>query len=189
MIKIALVGDIGSGKTFIANMFNYPIFSADNEVAKIYNKDRKCYKKLNKILPKFFYKFPIEKKRLIEAIIQDKQNLNKIAQIVHPIIKQKMKIFLKKNRKKKFVILDIPLYLENKLNSKNDIIIYVQSKKSEVNRRLKKRKNYNKTLVNKFKNLQYPLNLKKKKSHFIINNDFNLKNTKIKVNNILERIV
>lgn len=189
MIKIALVGDIGTGKTFIANMFDYPIFSADDEVSKIYSTDVRCFKKLSKKLPKFFYTFPIEKKKLIEAILQNNQNLKKITKIIHPVVKQKMKVFLKKNKKKEFVILDIPLYLENKLNGKNDIIIYIQSKKSEVNRRLKKRKNYNKRLINKFKNLQYSLNFKKKKANFVIKNDFNLKNTKIKIDNILERIV
>ena len=45
MIRIALVGDIGSGKSYIAKLFNYPVFNADVEVSKIYRKDRKCFKK------------------------------------------------------------------------------------------------------------------------------------------------
>jgi len=40
-----------------------------------------------------------------------------------------MNIFLKNNKKKEAVILDIPLLLENKLNKKGDILIFVQSKK------------------------------------------------------------
>jgi len=39
MIRIGIIGDIGSGKTFVANNFGYPVFSADLEVAKIYKKD------------------------------------------------------------------------------------------------------------------------------------------------------
>ena len=38
MIRIAIVGEIGSGKTYIANKFNYPIFDADKIVSKIYKK-------------------------------------------------------------------------------------------------------------------------------------------------------
>ena len=34
MIRIAVVGDIGSGKSHIANLFGYPVFNADQEVAK-----------------------------------------------------------------------------------------------------------------------------------------------------------
>ena len=40
-----------------------------------------------------------------------------------------MKLFLKKNKNKKIVILDIPLLLENKINNKKDILIFVESKK------------------------------------------------------------
>ena len=124
MIKIALVGDIGSGKTFIASMFSYPTFNADNEVAKIYSADIECFKKLKKKLPKFFYKFPIGKKDLIKAILHNNQNLKKITKVVHPIIKKRLKVFLKHNKKKKLVILDIPLYLENKLDKKRYYNLY-----------------------------------------------------------------
>ena len=47
-------------------------------------------------------------------------------------IKKKMKLFLKKNKNKKIVILDIPLLLENKINNKKDILIFVDSKKSDI---------------------------------------------------------
>ena len=39
MIRIAVVGEIGSGKTYIARLFGLPVFNADNEVADIYKKD------------------------------------------------------------------------------------------------------------------------------------------------------
>ena len=35
MIRIALIGEIGSGKTFAAKMFKYPMFNADKEVKNI----------------------------------------------------------------------------------------------------------------------------------------------------------
>ena len=39
-----------------------------------------------------------------------------------------MNFFLKKNKNKKFVVLDIPLLLENKINKKGDILIFVDQK-------------------------------------------------------------
>ena len=51
-----------------------------------------------------------------------------------------MNIFLKKNKNKKIVILDIPLLLENKLNKKKDIFVFVQSKRKDILTRLKKEK-------------------------------------------------
>ena len=47
MVKvIGILGDIGSGKSFVAKKFGYPVFNADKEVKKIYKKNKSCYKKL-----------------------------------------------------------------------------------------------------------------------------------------------
>ena len=39
MIRIGILGDIGSGKTYVAQSFGYPFFNADLEVTKLYKKD------------------------------------------------------------------------------------------------------------------------------------------------------
>ncbi len=100
-----------------------------------------------------------------------------------------MYVFLKKNKKKKIVILDIPLLLENKINNKNDVLIYVDSKKKGILKRLKKRKNFNQKLLNKFKKIQLPNNIKKKKSQFVIKNDFTEKSVKNGIKDILKEII
>ena len=115
-------------------------------------------------------------------------NLNKIVKIVHFEIRKKLNNFLKKNKHKRIVILDIPLLLENKINKKKDILVYVQSKKSDILKNLKKRKNFNKKLLKKFKAIQLPLNYKKKKSNFIINNNFTKKSVSDGVKSILKEI-
>ena len=189
MIRIAVVGDIGSGKSHIAKFFNYPIFNADLEVAKIYKTNKQCFKNLKKKLPNHFLSFPIQKEEIIKAISYNKTNLKKITSIIHPEIRKKMKIFLKHNRKKDAVILDIPLLLENRLNQKGDVIIFIQSKKTEVIKRLKKRKNFNLDIFNKFKKIQLSLSYKKKKSDFIIKNNFNTRSAKMNVKKILKEIL
>ena len=120
MIRIAVLGDIGSGKSYVAKKFGYPVFSADVEVAKLYNKNRKCYNKLKKALPKYIISFPIKKNEIIEAIMAEQHNLKKIVKIIHPEIRLSMNKFIRRNKNKKFVILDIPLLMENKINRKND---------------------------------------------------------------------
>ena len=54
-----------------------------------------------------------------------------------------MNNFIKKNKSKKIVILDIPLLMENKINKKSDILIFVDARKNEINKRLKKKINFN----------------------------------------------
>tara|TARA_X000000368_G_scaffold43325_1_gene31202 strand:- start:3934 stop:4503 length:570 start_codon:yes stop_codon:yes gene_type:complete len=189
MIRIGILGDIGSGKSYIAKIIKYPVFNADVEVSKIYQNDKKLFIKLNKILPKYFYKFPISKVEVSKAILANENNLKKIVKIVHAEVKKKMNIFLKKNRSKKIVVLDIPLLLENKINKKNDILIFIKAKKSEVFKRLKRRKNFNLNLFYKFKKLQLPLDYKKRKSKFIIKNDFTNKSVKKEINKIIKKIL
>ena len=86
--------------------------------------------------------------------------------VVHLEIRKRMNIFLKKNKKSKIIILDIPLLLENKLNKKKDILVFVQSNKNYVLNRLKKRKNFNLKILKRFKKIQLPLDYKKKKITF-----------------------
>ena len=188
MIRISIVGDIGSGKSYIAKLFNYPVFNADVEVSKIYKKDKKCFKKIKNKFPQNNFTFPIKKKQLIDCISSDIKNLKKISNIVHPIVRKKLNIFLKKNNNKKFVILDIPLFFENKINKKKDIIIFIQANKSQIINRLKKRKGFDKNLLNLFKKIQLPLHLKKRKSHFIIKNNFLNKTVKKSVKYILNKV-
>ena len=188
MIKIGILGDIGSGKSYVARNFGYPVFNADYEVAKLYQQNNNIFNKLKKKLPKYIHSFPIEKKEISNAILANKNNLNKIVKIVHFEIRKKLNNFLKKNKNEKIVILDIPLLLENKINKKKDILVYVQSKKSYILKNLKKRKNFNKKLLTIFKLTQLPLSYKKKKSHFIIKNNFTKKSVNDGIKNILKEI-
>jgi len=189
MIRIAVVGDIGSGKSYIANLFGYPVFNADLEVAKIYKTNKSCFKRLKKNLPKYFSVFPANKIQIIKAIENSEKNLKKITKIIHPEIRKKLSIFLKKNKNRKAVVLDIPLLLENKLNQKNDIIVFIQSKKSDIIKKLRKRDNFNLNLYNQFKKIQLSLSYKKKKSNHIIKNNFTNKLVKISIKKILKELI
>jgi len=130
MIIIGILGEIGSGKSYVARNFGYPVFNADYEVAKLYQK----------------------------------------------------------NKNSKIVILDIPLLLENKINNKDDLLVYVQASKFNILKRLKKRKNFNKELIKKFKAVQLPISYKKTKSHYIIKNNFTKKSVKNGIKSILRKI-
>ena len=190
MIKvIGILGDIGSGKSFVAKQFGYPVFNADKEVNKIYRNNKSCYKKLRNKLPKYIKSYPINKSELTKAILSNKYTLKKIVSVVHPLVRKKMNLFLRKNSNKKLVVLDIPLLIENNLNNKKDILVFVDSKKTQINLRLKKRKNYNKKIVENLRKLQKKLSYKKKLSTYIIKNDFKLLTIKKRVKFIKKKIL
>ena len=192
MIKIGIVGDIGSGKSFVARQFGYPVFDADKQVSKIYKENNNCFKKLKKKLPNFIKSFPIKKKELKKAVLNNKKNLKKIENIVHPEVQKYMKKFIKLNKNKKILIFDIPLLIENKIyNKKKMVLVFVDAKKKDINKKLRKRKNYDEKIIKKLRKLQLPLEIKRKKSNYIFKNDFkrlNLKkHIKILKNKILNK--
>jgi len=188
MIRIGILGDIGSGKSYVAKNFGYPVFNADYEVSKLYQKNKNVYQKIKKILPEYIYEFPIDKTQLTKAILANNSNLKKIIKIVHKEIRNKMRSFLIKNKNKQFVILDVPLLLENKIYKKKDILVFIDSRKIDILKNLKKRKNFNPEILKKFKKIQLSLAYKKKKSEFIIKNKFTKKSVKDDIKNILKII-
>ena len=189
MIRIGIIGEIGSGKSYVANSFGYPVFNADEEVSKLYKKDQKIFRKLKKRLPKYISSFPINKNEITKAILSNKINLKKIISVVHTEVRKTLKLFLKKNKKRKIVILDIPLLLENKINNQNDILVFVKSKKTDIEKRLIKRPNFNRKIINKFKKIQYSAAYKRKKSNFIIKNNFKKKSLNESIKRILNEIL
>ena len=180
MIRIATVGEIGSGKSYVAKLLGFPVFNADIQINKIYKNNYKCFLLLKKKLPQFIKSYPIRKSEILKAILTNKKNLKKITKTVHPIVRSYMLNFIKRNKKKKAIVLDVPLYFENKINKKGDVIIFVEAKKSEINNRLKKRPNFNFKIFSKLKKIQLPVHFKKKKANFIIKNNF--KNVSLKKN-------
>ena len=137
MKRIGILGPIGSGKSFFSKLFNYPIFNADQEVSKIYNSNKNLYLKLKKNFPKMITSYPIKKSEILKLILKNKRNIKKINKVVHAEVNSKLNKFLKKNKKRKFVILDIPLLLENKLNKKKDVLVFLDANRKDIMLRLK----------------------------------------------------
>ena len=189
MIRVGVMGGIGSGKSFIAKLFNCPVFNADKEVNRVYKNDKNCFVKLKKKIPNFINSFPVKKKQLVKAIKEDKKNLAKISSIVHPIVRKRMKVFLAKNKKNKMVVLDVPLLIENKLNKKDDVLLFVKSKKKEVLRRLKKRANFDVKVLKSLKKNQIILLKKRKLANYIVDNNFTKIIMKNKINLLKKKIL
>ena len=188
MRRIALVGDIGSGKTFFSKLFKYPVFNADLIVSNLYKNDKYLFSKIKKRFPQIISSFPLKKAELLKIILKRPNNLKILSKIIHPQVRKKMHEFLNKYRKKKFVILDVPLFLENKLNVTEDIIIFIEADKKKIRDKIKERKNINLKLINILRKNQIPIRLKKKKSTFFVKNNFISKTAKKNVKLILKMI-
>ena len=180
---IGILGDIGSGKTFVSNLLKFPVFNADKEIKNIYKKNKKCYYDLKKCFPKKINNFPIDKKEISEILIKDKNNIKKIGKIIHPYVNKNLKKFLIKNKNKN-IVLDIPLLIENKILEGKMFLIFINAKKKDIEKRLLKRTDFNKKIYNIVKKNQLSLSIKRKMSNIIIENNFKKKDLKKKVKEI-----
>ena len=130
MIKIGITGSISSGKTTASKFVSSKrgaLFSADKVVKKLYKekKFRQILEKKLKINLKLNLKKEIKKK-----IFKNSKYLKIIEKIIHPLVRKEMNIFFKKNKKKKFLFLEIPLLIESKLSRHFDVLIFIKSKKN-----------------------------------------------------------
>ena len=188
MIRVCVMGTIGSGKSFISKLFNCPVFNADREVNNIYKSHKDCFIKLKKKIPKFVKSFPIRKSELKNAISEDIKNLKLISSIVHPIVRNNLRIFLHKKKNSKMIILDIPLLVENKLYVKGDVLIFIKASKSKIIDRIKKRRNFDKKIINKLNSNQTALLKKMKLANYIVDNNFSPNIMKKKIKKLRKRI-
>ena len=190
MILVGITGIVGSGKTLALNFFkskNIPVFSADNSVKKILKKKfilNKVYKKF----PEVFLKKNLNKKKLASIVFDNKNKLRNLEKIIHPYVKIDKQKFIKKNKKRKIVVMEIPIIFEKKSNKNYDYIILMNVNKTTLKKRVLKRKNMTLQLLNNILSNQIS-NKKKKLVNFIVENNKTKAEAKKKLDQILTKIL
>ena len=175
MKKIGITGSLASGKSTASNFLSInrgPLFIADKVVEKLYSTN--LFKK--KISKKFNIKNfkNIKKSLLREKILENKSNIKKLEKMIHPLVRKEMFKFIKKNKKKDFIFLEIPLLIENNLEKNFDVIFYIKAKKKIRLKRFSL-KGGNKRLFHILDKKQLSDAKKEKNCDHVIVNDKNLK--------------
>ncbi len=191
MVRVGILGSVGSGKTFIANIFkdlSFNIFSADNEVANIYKNNKLVNKKIAKFFKLKLYKGKINKQELRDSLKKNPKKFKFLNKTIHPIVRKRLAIFLSRFKKNKLVVLDIPLLVENKMLNFVDILVLVKTRSNSFLSRIKKRKNLDKQFLNILKKQQVSEKIKETYADFIIYNSSKNK-VKLQVKNIIDKIL
>jgi len=191
MVRVGILGSVGSGKSFVADIFKdlgFNIFSADNEVANIYKNNNIVNKKISKFFKLKIYKGKINKQELRDSLKKNPNKFRFLNKIIHPIVRKKLVLFLSRFKKKKLVVLDVPLLVENKMFNFVDILILVKTRSRSFLSRIKKRKNLDKQFLNILKKQQANEKIKENYADFIIYNSSKNK-VKLQVKNIIGKIL
>ena len=190
MVKVGILGPVGSGKSFVANIFRtlgFNVFSADEEVSKIYQNNRIVNKKISKSFRLKLYKNKINKKELREFVKKYPKKFKFLNKIIHPVVRKELINFLEKNKNKKLVILDVPLLIENKLFKFVDIFVYIKTKSGAFNSRIVKRKNLDQPFLKILRKQQVGEKIKEGYADFVIFNNSKSK-VKLQIKNIINKI-
>ena len=191
MIKVGILGSVGSGKSFVANIFKelgFNIFSADQVVSQIYERNKNINKKISIFFKLKLNRSKINKNELRDILKKNPKKFKYLNKIIHPIVRKKLILFLSKYKKTKLVVLDIPLLIENKMFSFVDIFIFVKTKPNIFKIRIKKRKNLDKQFLKLLENQQADEIIKKSYADFTVDNSTKDK-VKLQVKKILDKIL
>ena len=180
-MKIGLTGSLSSGKSTAVKILakrKYPIFSADEEVKKLYHKKSlilKLSRRLNVNIK--------NKQHLKKLILEKKIKIKSLEKIIHPKVRSNMKKFIAKNKNKKNLLFEIPLLIESKLMKYFDILIFLTARKNIRLRRFLKTGG-NRELFRILDNRQMKPNKKKYFCHHVIENNKSLNTLKKNINRI-----
>jgi len=191
MIKVGILGSVGSGKSFVANIFKelgFNIFSADQVVSQIYERNKNINKKISIFFKLKLNHGKINKNELRDTLKKNPKKFKFLNKIIHPIVRKKLILFLSKYKKNKLVVLDIPLLIENKMFNFVDIFIFVKTKPNIFKIRIKKRKNLDKQFLKLLEKQQADEKIKKGYADFIVDNSAKDK-VKLQVKKILDKIL
>ena len=184
MKKIAITGNIGSGKTTISNILlkaGYKVFQCDKEISNLYLvknlKDEIKNTFENKLKNLFFKNGRINKVALSDYVFSSSMQLRRLEKIIYYYLEITKKDFLENNKKKKILFFDIPLLFEKKLEDEYDFIIYLFLNKENQKKRVLKRKNMSENKLKKILKNQKNFSKSKKISLLI---DTNKKKVEVK---------
>jgi dephospho-CoA kinase len=191
-IILGLTGSIGMGKTTTAKMFakyGIPVWEADTSVHKLYSKEGEAVEVFKERLPSSIVNSEVSRAELKKLINDDERNLKTIETLIHPLVSNDRKRFVKAAEKKNIplIVLDIPLLFEKGHENSVDYIAVVSVAKETQRKRVLKRNTMTPEIVEKILGIQMPDAEKRLKADFVIITD-TLEQAEVKVLEIITKL-
>lgn len=132
MIVIGLTGATGAGKSTIAARLRrkgWPVFDADKVVHRMQGRGGVAVGMIGQLWPDVIIRGAVDRARLRRHVTQDPQALEKLERIMHPLVKEARKKFLRSMRAahQRVCVLDIPLLVETNAHEDCNIVIVAEA--------------------------------------------------------------
>lgn len=198
VIKLALTGSIGMGKTTTANLFaqvGVPVYEADREVHALYSPGGGgaqaladlCFDEDDR-LDILRQDMSVNRAALRAYISQNPDFLKKVEEKIHPLLVQKRQAFLERHKSAPVILFDIPLLFEKKLQTQFDVVVVVTAPPEVQRARVLARSGMTEEHLEKILSLQTPDSSKCAQADFVIETHHGIEHARRRVRDILDQL-
>ena len=195
MKKIAITGQIGTGKSVLLNQFKflgYKTYSSDQMVKDLYAKDKQIINEIRKLEPNLILNEKIRFDKLSNKAFKEPSFLLKLEKIIHPRLHHIRSRIIKtnqinRNTNRNIIVFEVPLLFEKKLQNNFDLVILLKCQKYLQIKRVLKRENMNRE---KFENINKKFIPERKKiilSDYVINSGIGKNHTMSKIKELIKK--
>jgi len=177
MLKIGLTGNIGSGKSLVAQIFStigIPIFDADQQAKTVLNEPLILKKVLNVFGNSIFTNDSIDREKLASLVFNNPYLLKQLNDIIHPAVRSKFEEWYKNHLDKAFIIYEAAILFESGYYKNLDLMITVFSSPQLRIQRVINRDKISRKLVQERMQNQWTDIRKNELANFVINNNSEL---------------
>ena len=188
MIKVALTGSIGMGKSTVARMFEaagVPLFDADKVVRELQGPGGGLVERIGELFPGCVRSGTLDRECLAEIVLRDRDKLTVLEGIVHPAVQDAREAFVENHRGNRAVIFEIPLLFETRSEAEFDKVIVVSAPPHLQRERAMRRPGMTDEKLASILARQMPDEEKRQRADFVIDTSGDLSTTESQVREII----
>ena len=188
MIKIALTGSIGMGKSTVARMFEnagVPVFDADSVVRQLQGPGGALVDRIGELFPGTVRCGTLDRDCLAQIVLDDPAKLAMLEEIVHPAVREWRQAFIDGHSDAQALIFEIPLLFETGGEKEFDKVIVVSAPAETQRKRVLQRQGMTPAKLNSILGRQTPDEEKRRRADFVVDTGGDLSTTEAQVRDIL----
>jgi dephospho-CoA kinase len=188
MIKIALTGSIGMGKSTVARMFEtagVPVFDADAVVRKLQGPGGVLVERIAELFPGAVRCGTLDRDCLAQIVLGDPAKLAALEGVVHPAVREWRQAFVDDHPGAAALMFEIPLLFETGGEKEFDKVIVVSAPAEIQRARVLQRQNMSAAKFESILRRQIPDEDKRRQADFVVDTGTDLSTTEAQVRDIL----
>jgi dephospho-CoA kinase len=188
MIRVALTGSIGMGKSTVAKMFEragVPVFDADAVVRALQGPGGGLVERIGQIFPGTVRCGTLDREALAHIVLADRAKLTALEQIVHPVVRDAREAFVAEQKGSPVLVFEIPLLFETQGEQDFDKVVVVSAPAAVQRSRVLQRTGMSEAKLDSILARQMPDLEKRARADFIVDTGTDLSTTESQVRDIL----